>query len=131
MTTPGVHVGAPVPENDWQRVEALRQLNILDTPDEESFSAIVKACSQAFEVCSCMRGRVPSRKCVHGRPPFGCTLLTARPSCSCAGSDCARLPGGQGSAVVQGEVWAVGVRDLAGRCVLRPCYPAIRRVHGS
>ena len=47
----GKHVGAPVPEDDWQRVEALRRLELLDTPEEESFTAITTACSQIFQVC--------------------------------------------------------------------------------
>jgi hypothetical protein len=61
------HVGAPVPDDDWQRVEALRRLNILDTDEEDSFTAITTACSQIFEVCDrlCM-GRMRCTAAVGG-----------------------------------------------------------------
>ena len=53
------HVGAPVPDDDWQRVEALHRLKLLDTDEEDSFTAITTACSQIFEVCdSLCKGRM-------------------------------------------------------------------------
>ena len=46
----GRHVGAPVPEDDWERVQALRSLSLLDTPEEDSFSRITDCCAQVFGV---------------------------------------------------------------------------------
>jgi signal transduction histidine kinase/CheY-like chemotaxis protein len=45
-----MHVGAPAPEDDSDRVAALHALNILDTAEEESFSRITDAAARAFKV---------------------------------------------------------------------------------
>ena len=50
LTTMGTHRGAPIPEDDWQRVEALNHLKLLDTNNEQSFDRITEACSQVFQV---------------------------------------------------------------------------------
>ena len=41
---------APIPENDTERVEALRSLNILDTSHEERFDRIIRTTALLFKV---------------------------------------------------------------------------------
>lgn len=41
---------APIPDNDAQRLQALRELLILDTPPEERFDRVVAFAAQEFEV---------------------------------------------------------------------------------
>ncbi len=43
-------ISAPIPANDGDRLAALRQLLILDTPPEERFDRIVAFATQEFEV---------------------------------------------------------------------------------
>jgi len=43
-------LAAPIPDDDAQRLEALRALLILDTPPEERFDRIVRFATEEFEV---------------------------------------------------------------------------------
>jgi len=43
-------LAAPIPDNDCERLAALRELLILDTPPEERFDKVVQFAAQEFEV---------------------------------------------------------------------------------
>ena len=45
-----MHIPAPLPEDDEERVEFLRSLNILDSPPEESFDRITNTAKAVFHV---------------------------------------------------------------------------------
>jgi len=42
-------IAAPVPENETERIESLRKLNLLDTPPEERFDRITKTATYLFQ----------------------------------------------------------------------------------
>ena len=45
-----LHQGAPVLPDDWERVQVLEALRILDSKQESSFDRITEACSNVFKV---------------------------------------------------------------------------------
>lgn len=49
MSTTPIH-GPPLPENEAERLAALRALNILDTPSEERFDRITRTAKRLFNV---------------------------------------------------------------------------------
>ena len=39
-------ISAPIPENEQERLAALQQYNVMDTPSEEAFDELVQLASQ-------------------------------------------------------------------------------------
>ena len=46
-----MHKGAPIRDNDEERLDVLRSLSLLDTEGEEAFDRITQAASATLKVC--------------------------------------------------------------------------------